>query len=76
MPHPTDRVTHITALVTLVVEHWLERKLAQDRSEDPSHDARTLLLWSYIPLRDWKIAGRYFTFSDPRLNTIMYYSVI
>ena len=27
--HPTDRITHTTALVTPVVEHWLEREIAQ-----------------------------------------------
>ena len=26
---PTDRTTHTTAFVTLVVEHWLERDIAQ-----------------------------------------------
>ena len=40
---PTDRITHTTAFVTPVVEHWLEREIAQwvhpmkDRSDDPSH---------------------------------------
>ena len=29
MHHPTDRITHNTAFVTPVVEHWLERKIAQ-----------------------------------------------
>ena len=29
MHHPTDRITHITAFVTPVVEHWLEREIAQ-----------------------------------------------
>ena len=29
MHHPTDRITHTTAFVTPVVEHWLERELAQ-----------------------------------------------
>ena len=29
MHHPTDRVTHTTAFVTLVMEHWLEREIAQ-----------------------------------------------
>ena len=29
MHHPTDRIAHITAFVTPVVEHWLERELAQ-----------------------------------------------
>ena len=47
MHHPTDRITHTTAFVTPVVEHWLEREIAQwvhpmkDRSDDPSHHERT-----------------------------------
>ena len=46
MHHPTDRITHITAFVTPVVDHWLEREIAQwvhpmkDRSDDPSHHER------------------------------------
>ena len=49
MHHPTDRIAHTTAFVTPVVEHWLEREIAQwvhpmkDRSNDPSHHERTLL---------------------------------
>ena len=49
MHHPTDRITHTMAFVTPVVEHWLEREIAQwvhtmkDRSDDPSHHERTLL---------------------------------
>ena len=49
MHHPTDRIIHTTAFVTPVVEHWLERDIAQwvhpmkDRSNDPSHHERTLL---------------------------------
>ena len=56
MHHPTDRIAHTTAFVTPVVEHWLEREIAQwvhpmkDRSDDPSHDERTLLPRSYISL--------------------------
>ena len=52
----TDRIAHTTAFVTPVVEHWLERKIAQwvhtmkDRSDDPSHHERTLLPRSYISL--------------------------
>ena len=48
--HPTDRMTHTTAFVIPVVEHWLEREIAQwvhpmkDRSDDPSHHERTLYL--------------------------------
>ena len=56
MLHPTDRIAHTTAFVTPVVEHWLEREIAQwvhpmkDRSDDPSHHERTLLPRSYISL--------------------------
>ena len=56
MHHPTDRIAHTTAFVTPVVEHWLEREIAQwvhpmkDRSDDLSHHERTLLPWSYILL--------------------------
>ena len=49
MHHPTDRITHTTAFVPPVVEHWMERKIAQwvhpmkDRSdtmsERPYHGA-------------------------------------
>ena len=27
--HPTDRITHTMAFVTPVVDHWLEREIAQ-----------------------------------------------
>ena len=46
MHDPTDRIAHTTAFVTPVVEHWLEREIAQwvhpmkDRSDDPSHHER------------------------------------
>ena len=56
MHHPTDRIIHATAFVTPVVKYWLEREIAQwvhpmkDRSDNPSHNERTLLLWSYILL--------------------------
>ena len=55
--HPTDRIAHTMAIVTPVVEHWLEREIVQwvhpmkDRSDDPSHHERTLLPRSYISLR-------------------------
>ena len=29
MHHPTDRIKHIIAFVTQVVEHWLEREIFQ-----------------------------------------------
>ena len=52
MHHPTDRITHTTAFVTPVMEHWLEREIAQlvhpmkDRSDEPPHHERTLYLWA------------------------------
>ena len=52
MHHSTDRITHTTAFVTPIVEHWLEREIAQwvhpmkNRSDDPSHHERTLYLWA------------------------------
>ena len=30
MHHPTDRITHTTAFVTPVVEHWLEKTGRKD----------------------------------------------
>ena len=56
MYHPTDRIAHTMAFVTLVVDHRREREIAQcinpmkDRSDDPSHHERTLLPQSYISL--------------------------
>ena len=53
---PTYRIAHTTAFVTPVVEHWLEREIAQwvnpmkDRSDGPSHHERTFLPRSYISL--------------------------
>ena len=29
MHHPTDRISHTTAFVTPVMEHWLEQGIAQ-----------------------------------------------
>ena len=52
-----QRIAHNMAFGTPVVEHWLERETAQwvhameDRSDDPSHNERTLLPRSYISLR-------------------------
>ena len=31
MHHPTDRIAHITAFVTPVVEHWLRREIEEYR---------------------------------------------
>ena len=43
-------IAHTMVFVTPVVEHWLEREIAQwvhpmkDQSDDPSHHERTLYL--------------------------------
>ena len=50
MHHPRDRIAHTTAFVTPVVEHWLEREIAQwvhpmkDRSDDPSHHEQIIYM--------------------------------
>ena len=41
MHHPTDRITHTTAFVTPVVEHWLEREIDLNGSVDSSHRVKT-----------------------------------
>ena len=64
MHHPTDKIAHTTTFVTPVVEHWLEREIAQlvhpmkDRSGDPSHHERTLLPRSYISLHPHKTESK------------------
>ena len=60
MHHPTDRIAHTMAFVTPVMEHWLDREIAQwvhpmkDQSDDPSHHEQTLLPQSYILLLHFK----------------------
>ena len=60
---PQTGIAHTTAFVTPVVEHWLEREIAQwvhpmkDRSDDPSHHERTLLPRSYISLLIYGVPG-------------------
>ena len=52
MHHPTDRIAHTTAFVTPVVEHWLEREIAQYRKNDVvlyhAHIQNIHLTHSYI----------------------------
>ena len=33
MHHPTDRIAHTTIFVTQVVEHWVEREIAQNKNK-------------------------------------------
>ena len=54
MHHPTDRITHTMAFVTPVVEHWLEREIAQwvhpmkDRSDKGKYVAVSQLLCTVV----------------------------
>ena len=67
-----DRITHTTAFVTPVVEHWLEREIAQwvhpmkDRSDDPSHHERMLL-----PLILKRVPSIYIYKTDIRLTELL-----
>ena len=41
MDHPTDRITHTTAFVTPVVEHWLETEeteIQTNKTQGNRHD--------------------------------------
>ena len=54
MHHPTDRIIHTTAFVTPVMEHWLEREIAQSfnpRRIDPTTH-RTMSERSYQHIKD------------------------
>ena len=47
--HPTDRVAHTTAFITPVMEHWLEREIAQSGIDPTTHHIRAdALPRSYI----------------------------
>ena len=66
MHHPTDRITHTTAFVTPVVEHWQEREIAQWVHPHEGSIRRPTAPWanalplSYIllPLITWRRGGR------------------
>ena len=55
MHHPTDRITHTTAFVTPLVEHWLEREIAQWRIDPTTH--RTMNERSYHGATSRSLAG-------------------
>ena len=80
MHHPTDRIAHTTAFVIPVVEHWLEREIAQwvhsmkDRSDDPSHHERTLLPRSYISLSICVVLVRAVAYDYWTISHFHYYS--
>ena len=51
MHHPTDRIAHTTAFVTSVVEHWLEREIAQWEEKEELVSIRTNINKSYTNLK-------------------------
>ena len=77
MHHPTDRITHTTAFVTPVVEHWLDREIAQwvhpmkDRSDvflrTPDSDFIYLFIYMFGSL----VAFVYLCFNV--LNNLLYF---
>ena len=75
MHHPTDRIAHTTAFVTPVVEHWLEREIAQwvhpmkDRSDDPLHHERMLYLWATS-------RSQHFIKLNPLINITQEYNIL
>ena len=54
MHHPTDRIAHTTAFVTPVVDHWLEREIAQwvHPMKDQSDDSCTTKCKLYYNSKD------------------------
>ena len=50
MHHPTDRITHKTAFVIPVLEHWLEQEIAQwgqEQGPKQPNDVNTRLTCGY-----------------------------
>ena len=41
MHHPTDRIAHTMDFVTPVVEHWMEREIAQWAHHEGGHNRGT-----------------------------------
>ena len=41
MHHPTDKITHTTAFVTPVVEHWLERERETEIERETQRERET-----------------------------------
>ena len=68
-----DRIAHTTAFVTPVVEHWLEREIAQwvhptkDRSDNPSHRTMSERPYHGATPRSWLERlemANWFSYSD------------
>ena len=61
MHHPTDRITHTTAFVTPVMEHWLEREIAQ----------WVLICVSTIRNNEYVVLSKYFEYNVVNYHNIM-----
>ena len=54
MHHPTYSITHTTAFVTPVVEHWLEREIVEEEEEEEEENYKQgymttkMLVWSNV----------------------------
>ena len=64
MHHPTGSITHTTAFVTPVVEHWLERVCWDVRR------ARTKIVFSYNAFEQMK---ELFNLFSPKDNNVLFY---
>ena len=58
MHHLKDRITHTTAFVTPVVEHWLEREIAQCVHSYHGATSRSHAIWTLQPHCDVYDDGR------------------
>ena len=80
MHHPTDRIAYTTAFVTPVVEHWLEREIAQwvhheelirqPMSERPYHRA------TFCSFLIKKIMKSWLALLKPQMKREKHYSLI
>ena len=52
MHHPTDRIAHTTAFVTLVMEHWLEREIKMSERSTMELHLAPIHVWEEVL---WKI---------------------
>ena len=57
MHHPTDRITHITAFVTPVVEHWLEREIENSYNNTVTKVSEVRVLHQTSSLGGWRVGG-------------------
>ena len=68
MHHPTDRITHTTAFVTPVMEHWLEREIVQWSTWIDLMTHRTIICRHYQYLLSTLSITKYWLFGIEILN--------